>query len=477
MNLTFRPRLTRGAHLTNTDGTGCFCLVEAIGYNVDQTVSDHHPSIDTVLAAMGRAMNDRICKHYEHPLAEAAGFLEPDRTGICDECQARLWAAGERIAGTRNQEISDDHPERAALHVHLAIVAAKASLKAIDPALKLHVLAEAAIEAAQICLDTPLATTEPRRIARAAANDVDNEAVHLPNSGQAWAGYAAASAARAAARYSEGIRSSTEGFATVAAKAVEAVTYAVGAYEGEAGSMMGLARRVLNAYWKFVREAAARAAGFLEAEETACEKSTSQNATSGAAPAEPYRPAIKGVCPHRTTVDGIGYPCINLGEHVEHNTALGAAWWTVETPTEEYNVIHPDDAGAAAAEAAEPQHAEAAYREAEALVADKMEAAYIMSGGIGAAFEESELAEVADEAIGDVAALMADLERAEAILNAITIEHGAVEQLVRTSREDGTDASKVTEYYQDCCVVCRDAKGRPMPFPCRTMQIVQGFGE
>jgi hypothetical protein len=31
-------------------------------------------------------------------------------------------------------------------------------------------------------------------------------------------------------------------------------------------------------------------------------------------------------CGERTTVDGIGYPCINRGEHVEHNTRLGAAW-------------------------------------------------------------------------------------------------------------------------------------------------------
>lgn len=36
-------------------------------------------------------------------------------------------------------------------------------------------------------------------------------------------------------------------------------------------------------------------------------------------------------CFERTTVDGIGYGCVKLGEHVEHNTALGAAWWT---PTE-----------------------------------------------------------------------------------------------------------------------------------------------
>lgn len=32
-------------------------------------------------------------------------------------------------------------------------------------------------------------------------------------------------------------------------------------------------------------------------------------------------------CFERTTVDGIGYGCVKLGDHVEHSTALGAAWW------------------------------------------------------------------------------------------------------------------------------------------------------
>lgn len=92
-------------------------------------------------------------------------------------------------------------------------------------------------------------------------------------------------------------------------------------------------------------------------------------------------------------------------------------------------------------------------------------------------FDESGLADVADEAIGDAAALAADLERAERILNAIAEEHRAVEQCVRTTREDGNNAGLVTEYYQECCVMCRDAKGRPVPAPCRTMLIVQSFGE
>lgn len=33
-------------------------------------------------------------------------------------------------------------------------------------------------------------------------------------------------------------------------------------------------------------------------------------------------------CAERTTVDGIGYACVNHGEHEEHTTALGASWWT-----------------------------------------------------------------------------------------------------------------------------------------------------
>lgn len=37
-------------------------------------------------------------------------------------------------------------------------------------------------------------------------------------------------------------------------------------------------------------------------------------------------------CPERTTVDGIDSPCVNVGEHVEHNTERGAAWWTPVGP-------------------------------------------------------------------------------------------------------------------------------------------------
>lgn len=35
-------------------------------------------------------------------------------------------------------------------------------------------------------------------------------------------------------------------------------------------------------------------------------------------------------CPERTVVDGIGYACVQHGDHAEHVTALGASWWVPE---------------------------------------------------------------------------------------------------------------------------------------------------
>ncbi len=133
--------------------------------------------------------------------------------------------------------------------------------------------------------------------------------------------------------------------------------------------------------------------------------------------------------------------------------------YAVETPTEEHTVIYPEDAGAAAA---------------EALIADKMEAAYLNTGDAGAAFEESELADVADEAIGDAAALMDALDRAERILNAIAEEHRPVEAWTRR-RPVGFKVD--IEYQAQCCIMCRDANGQPMLAPCRTRQILESYGE
>lgn len=483
MNLTFRPRLTRGSHLRNSDGTGDFCLVEAVGYNADQTVTDHHPSIDTVLAALGRALNDRMCNH------------DDDRTNICQDvvedgkvislgCQARLWAIGERIAGTRNPEISDDSPERAALHVHLAIIAASAALKAITDS-ELHTLAEAALEIAQICADQP--NGDNLRIAYAAADAVDAEAFPLANSSQSWAGYAAAQAARAAAKYAAGVVSGAEGpgaFATVAPAAVDVVTYAVGAFEGEPGSAMGLARRVCNEYWKAKREADARAAGFIEADTPTvpCGNGTSQaERVEHAMRLERAIAAAPSWAECEEFYNAAAAPGVGPSEQANRAIAMraeAAAAADADRVDAGFAVtVHPDDAGAAAAEAAEPQHAEAAYREAyaDAAAAAELEAIKAEADDEYAAaaeenehvndFDESELGDVADEAIGD-------LQRAESMLNAIANEHRAVQSWWRKN-----EAGIPTEYRQNCCVSCRDATGQPVPAPCRTMQIIDSYGE
>lgn len=453
MKLTFRPPLTRGSHLRNSDGTGDFCLVEAVGYNADQTVTDHHASIDTVLAALGRALNDRMCNH--DGLTRGHVGYPGDKANICEDvvedgkvislgCQTRLWAIGERIAGTGDPEISDDSPERAALHVHLAIIAARTALKAITQS-ELHTLAEAALEIAQTCADQP--NGDNLRIAYAAADAVDTEAFPLANSWQSWAGYAAAQAARAAAKYAAGVVSGAEGpgaFATVAPAAADVVTYAVGAFEGQPGGAMGLARRVCNEYWKAKREADAHAAGFIEADTPTvpCGNGTSQ--------AERVEHAIR----------------------LERAIAAAPSWAECEEfynaaaapgvgPAEQANraIAMRAEAAADAAAAAELEAIKAEADDEYAAAAAAEENEHVND------FHESELGDVADEAIGD-------LQRAEAMLNAIANEHRAVQSWWRKN-----DAGIPTEYRQNCCVSCRDATGQPVPAPCRTRQIIDSYGE
>lgn len=88
-------------------------------------------------------------------------------------------------------------------------------------------------------------------------------------------------------------------------------------------------------------------------------------------------------------------------------------------------------------------------------------------------FDESELGDVADEAIGDAAELLADLERAERILTALAAEHRPVEAWTR--RRGPSDAD--IQYRTQCCLSCRDGDGQPVPSPCRTAKIIGNFGE
>lgn len=55
-----------------------------------------------------------------------------------------------------------------------------------------------------------------------------------------------------------------------------------------------------------------------------CEEDAAAFVAAVRAPAD----APRYDCPERTTIDGIGYACVQHGDHAEHVTALGASWWT-----------------------------------------------------------------------------------------------------------------------------------------------------
>ena len=553
MELTFKPRLTKGRHLQTIDEAGPFCLVEAVGFNVDAKVDDAHASVDTVLAAMARTLNDRMCKHYVHPLAEAAGMIEPT-SAICDACQARLWAVGERIAGTGYDVADWTEAERTALHVRLGIEAAEAAFKLVTRNTELWRLVGDALAAASACQTEP--TPNNRAAARLAAERIDRGAVDDGNEPAAWAAHAAAHATRAAAALAGDTLDAVDTVTTTDffanKRAVEAVTYALGATAGDPGRSMGVARRVLNTFGKATSQngtpgvseglcqacqapcpvglcadcvdagahvsgevypddagaAAAEAAepqdaeaayreAYAEAEHHGC-KECAEAAVKDAARVDAgfayYVSAAP--CAERTTVDGIGYGCVKVDEgHVEHVTALDASWWTEVAVTgamldaeaaAELDAVKADadDAYALAVEAAELDAAVAAEIAApipEAYVPLGNRAAYLAAAAALVAddddvddFEESELGDVADEAIGDAAALDDDLQRAEAMLTAIAAEHRPVAAWTRR-RSNGVSVD--IEYQTDCCVSCRDADGNPVPAPCRTLVILNSYGE
>lgn len=517
MEFTFQPRLTKGRHMMTTDESGPFCLVEALGFNVDGKVHDEHPSIDRVLAAAGRTLNDRMCQHYRHPIAETAGMLTPDTSGICDECQGRLWAFGKRIAGTGYAADLWSEAELAVIHVDLALTAAEAALRVIPESDPLRVIVSSALTCARLCTDDP--TEERRAAARLEASRIDQ--VHVQDAGStpaAWAACAATHAIRAAAAIlgnDLGDLSTTYFFAN--RRCVEAMTYAFGATEGDPAASMRVARKVVNAFEKATSQKAtpgashvdgahcpvkwktgvpcegcrARAgahhvaasedvaekaimaamplnvaelnsvlpdglvatvpvhpdeAGAATAEEPVCYLShmtcpappdachECEETKRRAAAAETYYTAA-APCPEWTTFDGKVYGCIKLNAHTEHITPLGTAWFArvpAEVATAVSALLGADD--------------------------DDVDD-----------FEESEIGDVADEAIGDLHRAEA---RAEAILRAVAEEHRAVETWTRRSAVGFKDE---VEYSAQCCVVCRDANGQPVLAPCRTMIIINGY--
>lgn len=408
-----RPRLTRGAHDP-----------KAHAYNIVGLFSQIIP----LLAYLGRTLNDTMCDH--------------ETADICDRCQRKLYTIGTLISGSASLVAAWDPKRRAQLNARLAIAAARRLVDTAELgepmawAMKggaVVTAARRAINAAAAVLNTPeLGRVNEANAAARTAQELDLSTSRVARKhGLVAETYIVGFVLKAASKAAESAVAAWETTYAMAGEERElklaaitedAAGAALGAAldgaalllgTGRAEAMMVVATGVCAEFDRLARP------------EDACEKSTSQKVTPGASP-EP---------------------------------AALPAW--LETPTEEYDVMN------------EP--AGVPVRVSPELAASYTKALNVMHGERD--FEDSELGDVADEAIGDAAALAADLERAEAILNAVAKEHGAVETLVRTSREDGADASQVTEYYQECCVVCRDAKGRPVPAPCRTQRIIQGFGE
>lgn len=492
MDITFRPRLTKGRHLQTVDEYGPFCLVEAIGFNVDGKVHDEHPSIDPVLGALARAVNDRMCKHFDHPIAAAAGLIG-STSDICDPCQARLWALGERVAGTGTDRPDWTGAELVQVHVRMAIAAARAAAHMIEGDDLLRGKVAAALEAAEVVAGDP--SFENRKAARVAASRVENHESTAAAPAY-WAGQAVAAATRAAVSVDgDGVGTVTPTYYFATRRAVDTMGYAIGAVEGSEGRCMGLARKVLNAFGAEVAAAergAQAAAEELAAAETAAEDQVDARiaAERAAANAEERAGDDEGdFNATRYEVDESGdapsVPCGNSASQGEPMLAHGAdpvdaqdfdafaeraaaakaaqqrrqtaAWleapaWAltpVELPTEEHDVIATLDG--------EPMTVPALAARLAPNVDDED-----MND-----FDESELGDVADEAIGD-------LERAETILNAVAAEHRPVAAWTRR-RPPGFNTD--IEYQTDCCISCRDAEGQPVPAPCRTMIILNSYGE
>lgn len=420
-----RPRLTRGAH---NPKAGAYSIVGLFS------------QIIPLLAYIGRTLNDMMCDHYSHPLAVAAGMIEPDTTGICDRCQRKLHTLGTLISGSASAVAAWTPPLLADLNARLAIAAARrlvdtaefgepvawamrggavttTARRAINAAaalledMDLNAQTEAHAAARQ-CQEMDLSTC---RVARKHGLQQESYIIgHVLKASAKAADAAMAATATAWAQAGEvrqlELAQEAENFAGAAVgAALDGAALLLGT--GRAEAMMVVATGVCAEFDRQARPA------------DACEKSTSQKATPGASP-------VVADCEGRhVAVWGGKYLDKAIEDALaEAEPAALPAW--LETPTEEHDVVNE--------------------------------------------FDESDLGDVADEAIGDAAALMSDLQRAEAILNAIGEEHRAVEAWTRRSVSGAVDE---IAYRAECCLSCRDAKGQPVPAPCRTMVIVQGYGE
>ncbi len=450
-----RPRLTRGAH---NPKAGAYSIVGLFS------------QVIPLLAYLGRTLNDTMC---DHSAQAARQMVQGAITNapICDRCQRKLYTVGTLISGSASAVAHWEPARLARLNARLALAAARRLVDTVELgepvawAMKggaVVTTARRAINAGAALMDGPeLGAMNEANYAARQCGELDHSTSRVARKhGLKEESYIIGFVLKAAAKAAEAAVNATEttwaqdGEARQL-KLVQATEDTAGAALGAAidgaalllgtgrsESMMVVASGVCAEFDRLARP--------MHGEEMACEKSTSQNATSGASPVDAHAAAVAKM---RANLEA------EAEEQAAARRARNRCNYAVETPTEEHTVIYPEDAGAAAA---------------EALIADKMEAAYLNTGDAGAAFEESELADVADEAIGDAAALMDALDRAERILNAIAEEHRPVEAWTRR-RPVGFKVD--IEYQAQCCIMCRDANGQPMLAPCRTRQILESYGE
>lgn len=476
MELNFKPRLTKGRHLHTVDEHGPMCLIEAVGFNEDGRVDDQHASIDPVLAALGRVLNDRMCNHFEHPLAEATGDLSPDRVSICDGCQARLWGVGERIAQTGYQTPDWSAAELAEVHVGLALEAAGAVLRLIDTTDPLYQLAHDAIEAGAFC--SADADETSRAAARLAASRIENH-TQRENSSSSWAGFAAANAVRAAASVAGNTISDTSTtYFFAERRCIETITFALGATAGNPPASMRVARRVLNAFGKAtsrkvtpgespedIAKAAAdtmRAQLRVEDEERAAARRARNRTNYCAEPEAVEMPlAVADAAAFHLEAAAAG---VWGGDAIDR--AMGEAIAEADAAWEEADGPQP----------APPGTCYACHQESVMdICADCAGAgAHVAGPGLTEDTEEyEEVDDFAESIVGDVAdEAIGDLQRAESMLLAIGVQHRAVESWTRRT-VDGFSGN--VEYRTKCCVSCRDIHGQPVAAPCPTMRIIDGY--
>lgn len=415
--LNSRPRLTRGAHDP-----------AAHAYSIVGLFSQIIP----LLAYIGRTLNDTMCDH---------------RTvAICDRCQRHLYTLGILIEGSSAAVAGWTVVQLAELKARLALAAARRLVDTVELGEPVSwamaggsvvTTARRAINAGAALLDAPeLGAHNEARFAAKSCMELDQSTTRVARKrGLERESLVIGNVLKAASKAAE---------AAVAAVDVRWAARMDAAGEWNGGGVEFSASKADYAAGAAVGAALDGAAALI-----------------GTGRAESMMVVATGVCAEfeRRVELERDTPKDTFGKSSSQAK-------TIETPTEEYNVMSEYANEPAATEVWGGPYLDRG-----------MEIAIAEAKAAGADFEESEIADVADEAIGDAASAYADLERAEAILNAIAEEHRPVQQLVRTSRDNGADAGQVTEYFADCCVMCRDAKGRPVPSPCRTAKILQSYGE